>query len=80
MSESKLTLVLACGERGVCHLIEPEALAGELPGLVDLYFAPGTVLPAPLRARVAGAEIELDPHLPIGDQVAPDAEIHFPAV
>ena len=79
MSDSRLTLVLACGERGVCHLIEPEALAGELPGLVELYFAPGTVR-GPLRARVAGAEIELDPRLPIGDQVAPEAEIHFPVV
>ena len=36
--------------------------------------------PGPLRARIDGAEIELDPHLPIGDQVAPDAEILFPAV
>ena len=79
MSESRLTLVLACGERGVCHLIEPQTLAGELPALVELYFAPGTVASGPLRARVADAEIELDPRLPIGDQVAPDAEIHFPA-
>ena len=79
MSESRLTLFLACGERGVCHLIEPEVLAGELPGLVELYFAPATVAPGPLRARVAGVGIELDPRLPIGDQVAPDAEIHFPA-
>ena len=79
MSETRLTLVLACGERGVCHLIEPESLAGELPGLVELYFAPATVTAGPLRARVAGAEIELDPRLPIGDQVTPDAEIFFPA-
>jgi hypothetical protein len=73
VSESRLTLVLACGERGVCHLIEAGALAGEL------YFAPATVAPGPLRARVAGVEIELDPRVPIGDQVATDAEIHFPA-
>ncbi len=79
MSESRLTLVLACGERGVCHLIEPGALAGELPGLVELYFAPAMVASGPLRARVAGAEIELDPRIPIGEQVATDAEIHFPA-
>lgn len=79
MSETRLTLVLACGERGVCHLIEPQALAGELPGLVELYFAPAAVAAGPLRARVAGADVELDPNLPIGDQVAPDAEIFFPA-
>ncbi len=79
MTESRLTLVLACGERGVCHLIEPGALAGELPRLVELYFAPAAVRPGPLRARISGGEIELDPCLPIGDQVAPDAEIYFPA-
>jgi hypothetical protein len=79
VSETRLTLVLACGERGVCHLIEPQALAGELPALVELYFAPASVAAGPLRARVAGAEVELDPGLPIGDQVAPDAEIFFPA-
>lgn len=79
MSETRLTLVLACGERGVCHLIEPQALAGELPGLVELYFAPASVAAGPLRVRVGGAEVELDPKLPIGDQVAPEAEIFFPA-
>ncbi len=80
MSDAKLALVLACGERMVCHLVEPSALAGELPGLVELYFAPGDVAVGPLRARSAGIDIELDPALPIGDQVPPDAEIHFPAV
>lgn len=80
MSDAKLALVLACGERTVCHLVEPSALAGELPGLVELYFAPGSVAAGPLRARTAGVEIELDPALPIGDQLPPDAEIHFPAV
>ena len=80
MSDARLTLVLACGERGVCHLIEPGTPAGDLPGLVELYFAPATMASGPLRARIDGAEIELDPRLPIGDQVAPDAEILFPAV
>lgn len=79
MSESPLALVLACGERGVCHLVDPETPAGELPALVELYFSPGAVQAGPLRARSAGAEIDLDPRLPIGDQVAPDWEIHFPA-
>lgn len=80
MRESSLALVLACGERVVCHLVEPSALAGELPALVELYFAPHAVASGPLRARSPEAEIELDPRLPIGDQVPPDAEILFPAV
>lgn len=80
MSDEKIALVLACGERMVCHLVEPSALAGELPALVELYFAPDAVAAGPLRARIAGAEIELDPLRSIGDQVAPDAEILFPAV
>jgi hypothetical protein len=80
VSDSRLSLVLACGERGVCHLIDPGTPAGELPGLIELYFAPYSVSPGPLRARIAGAEVELDPVLPIGDQVAPDSEILFPAV
>lgn len=80
MSEASLALVLTCGERVVCHLIEPSALASELPALVELYFAPQAVTPGPLRARSAGEEIELDPGLPIGEQVPPDAEILFPVV
>jgi hypothetical protein len=80
VSDSRLSLVLACGERGVCHLVDPGAPAGDLPGLVELYFAPVTMAPGPLRARIAGAEVELDPARPIGDQVAPDSEILFPAV
>lgn len=80
MSDASLALVLTCGERVVCHLIQPTALAGELPALVELYFAPHAVAAGPLRARASGAEIELDPALPIGDQVPPDAEILFPAV
>ena len=80
MSDSRLSLVLACGERGVCHLVDPGTPAGDLPGLVELYFASAPMAPGPLRARIAGAEVELDPALPIGDQVAPDSEILFPAV
>jgi hypothetical protein len=80
VSEASLALILTCGERVVCHLIEPTALARELPALVELYFAPQAVAPGPLRARSGGAEIELDPGLPIGDQIAPDAEIVFSAV
>ena len=75
-----MALVLALGERMVCHLVEPSALPGELPALVELYFAPAAVTAGPLRARSGGAEIELDPLRPIGDQVPPDAEILFPAV
>ncbi|MGH7658461.1 MAG: hypothetical protein ACREL6_09510 [Gemmatimonadales bacterium] len=80
MSDARLALMLACGERVVCHLVEPSVLAGELPALVELYFAPHRMTSGPLRARISGAEIELDPMLPIGDQVVPDAEIFFPAV
>jgi hypothetical protein len=78
VSEASLALVVTCGERVVCHLIEPTALARELPALVELYFAPQVVAEGPLRVRAGGAEIELDPGLPIGDQVAADAEIVFP--
>jgi len=80
VSEATLALVLTCGERVVCHLIDPTALARELPALVELYFAPEAVADGPLRARAGGAEIELDPGRPIGEQVSPDAEILLPAV
>ena len=79
MSDARLALILACGERVVCHLVEPSALAGELPALVELYFAPHAVGSGPLRARALGVEIELDPMLPIGDQVPAETEILFPA-
>lgn len=79
MSDSRLSLVLACGERGVCHLVDPETPAGDLSALVELYFAPATMAPGPMRARISGSEVELDPALPIGDQVAPDSEILFPS-
>jgi len=78
VSEASLTLVLTCGERVVCHLVEPSAPAGELPALVGLYFAPHTVPSGPLRVRAGEEEIVLDPALPIGQQVPPDAEILFP--
>lgn len=79
MSDARLALILACGERVVCHLVEPSALAGELSALVELYFAPHAVGSGPLRARASGVEIELDPMLPIGDQVPAETEILFPA-
>jgi hypothetical protein len=79
VSDARLALILACGERVVCHLVEPSALAGELPALVELYFAPHAVGSGPLRARASGVEIELDPMLPIGDQVPAETEILFPA-
>lgn len=78
MSEASLALVLTCGERVVCHLVEPSALAGELPALVELYFAPHSVPAGPLRVRVGAEELVLDPAVPIGDQVPADAEILFP--
>lgn len=80
MSDSALPLVVTCGERVICHLVEPGALAGELPGLVELYFAPHGIGGGPPRARSAGGELVLDPARPIGEQIAPDAEILFPAV
>jgi hypothetical protein len=80
VSDSALPLVVTCGERVICHLVEPGVLAGELPGLVELYFAPHGIGGGPPRARSAGGELELDPARPIGEQVAPDAEILFPAV
>ena len=78
MSERELPLVVTCGERVICHLVDPDALAGELPAIVALYFAPHAVGEAPLRARSADGERVLDPALPIGEQVGPDAEILFP--
>lgn len=80
MSEAALALILTCGERVVCHLVEPSAPAGELPALVALYFAPDPVPAGPLRVRAGAEERLLDPALPIGQQVSADAEILFPAV
>ena len=78
MSEASLALVLTCGERTVCHLVEPSAPVGELRSLVALYFAPHAVPEGPLFARAGEEERVLDPALPIGEQVPPDAEILFP--
>jgi hypothetical protein len=78
VSEASLSLLLTNGERVVCHLVEPSTPAGELSALVDLYFAPHPVASGPLRARAGDLEIRLDPALPIGEQVPPDAEIHLP--
>ena len=80
MSDSALPLVVTCGERVICHLVEPTELAGELPRLVELYFAPHGIGGGVPRARSGDADLELDPARPIGDQVAPHAEIHFPAL
>ncbi|HET9332781.1 MAG TPA: hypothetical protein VFQ21_04290 [Gemmatimonadota bacterium] len=80
MSDSALPLVVTCGERVICHLVEPTVLAGELPRLVELYFAPHGIGCGAPRARSASAELELDPARPIGEQVAPDSEILFPTV
>lgn len=78
MSETSLVLVLTCGERTVCHLVEPSAPVGQLRDLVALYFAPHPVPDGPLCARARGEELVLDSALPIGEQLPPDAEIHFP--
>lgn len=78
MGEAGLALILTCGERVVCHLVEPSAPAGQLRELVALYFAPHPVPAGPLRAKAGVEEIVLDPALPIGEQVPPEAEIVFP--
>lgn len=76
MSEAPLPVVVTCGERAVFHLLESSMPAGELTRALALYL--GVALPAAAPFwRDAAGERALDPALPIGAQVPPDAEIEL---
>lgn len=77
MSEGPLALVFTCGERAVCHLVDPAAPAGEVSERVALYFAPAIAPAGALVWRAEGGPRPLDPARPIGEQVPAEAEIEI---
>jgi hypothetical protein len=76
-AEPSLPLVVTCGERAVCHAVDATLPAGELAGVLALYLGSGTPPPSRLVWRSAEGPRALDPALPIGSQVPPDAEIEL---
>lgn len=72
-------MVVTCGERAVCHAIDPRLPAGELARVLALYLGPAAPPPLSLVWRSDDGPRALDPALPIGHQVPPDAEIDFQA-
>lgn len=79
MTEGSLPLVFTCGERAVCHLVDPAAPARDLEARVALYFAPAVVPAGGLVWRSSDGARPLDPARPIGDQVPAEAEIELQA-
>lgn len=78
MTSSPLPLVFVFGDRAVSHAVDPERSPTELVDELSLYL--DTVDGAPLRravVRSAEGRRPLDPGRPIGEQVAPDAEIEL---
>lgn len=61
----------------MCHAVDPDLPAGELAAALRLYLGPPGASAAPVW-RAAGGPKPLDPALPLGDQVPPEAEIDFP--
>ena len=93
MKDASLSLVVTCGERAVCHVVDSSLPAGELARELALYFSPlalAASAPAPpCTLAVSGAELvwrseggprRLDPGAPIGAQVPPEAEIDLPSI
>jgi hypothetical protein len=78
-----LPVIVTCGERAVCHAVDPDLPAGELAAALRLYLGPPGALLAPGGPvtpvwRAAEGPRPLDPALPLGAQVPPEAEIDFP--
>ena len=80
MRDSSLSLVVTCGERAVCHAVDPAIPAGELVRELALYFSPSVPLAAQLLWRSEGGPRPLDLGAPIGAQVPPEAEIDLPTI
>lgn len=75
MSEPTLAIVVTCGERAVCHAVDPALPAGELLSELALYLGPAPP-PATVLVRCTDERaVPLDPHAPIGVQVPAEAEI-----
>lgn len=70
-----LPLVFTLGERAVAHAVDPATPAGELAGLLALYLGVVPDPPCGLVCKSPDGERSLDPHLAIGEQVEPEAEI-----
>ena len=78
MSEGSLPLTLTWRDRAVCHAVDPAIPAGALVRELELYFGP----PPPafrLVWRSAEGPRELDPSMPIGVQIQPEAEVDLEA-
>lgn len=75
MSEDPLSVVVTCGERAVCHAVDPRVPAGELVREIALYLGPLAVPRTVPFWRTSEGSHPLDPTIPIGVQVPADAEI-----
>ena len=69
-------MVVTCGERCVCHAVDPALPAGELAAALALYLG-GVPAGLPVWRSAEGPRL-LDPSLPLGSQIPPDAEIDIP--
>lgn len=61
----------------MCHVVDPDLPAGELAAVLSLYLGLRGDLPGPVWRSATGPRL-LDPALPLGAQVPPEAEIDFP--
>lgn len=77
MAEPFLPVVVTCGERSVCHAVDPAMPAGELAAALALYLGATPRVGAPVWRSAEGPRA-LDPRLPLGSQIPPDAEIDIP--
>ena len=80
MIDSSISLVVTWRERAVCHAVDPTIPAGQLAQELALYFGPSPPIPTRLVWRSAEGPRPLDPGIPIGSQVHPEAEIDLEAV
>ncbi len=74
MAEPSLAVIVTRGERAVCHTVDPGLPAGELAGALTLYLGAAPAA-AVLVWRSESGPRALDPSLPLGEQIPPDAEI-----
>ena len=77
MTAATLPLVVLLGERAVCHLVDPDTPAAELPGLLALYLGVSASSLHALARRDGDVLHPLDPALPVGAQLAADAEVEL---
>lgn len=77
MSDGHLPIVIARGERAVCHVVDPSVTAAEIPSLLALYLGGSANRASRLVWLSEEGPRPLVPELPIGEQVPADAEIEL---